>query len=287
MTNEQLVARIRARGDITENMLQLWQQNKAFVAMLARKYKGYAEIDDLMQEGYLGLNDAVEHYDIDSGYSFISYAAFWIRQKMRRYIERSGVIRLPAEMYQSVIKYKSLVSKYVQEHGCKPSDKACMDFLGVDEEDLDKVRKASNRTNTNSLEATISNDDSMTLGDTIASDQNVEEDAIRKRDLELMSVELWNAVASLPGNQALTITGRYKDGETLKELGVQMGCSFQYVRDLERKALRTLRKPHICRRFQPYFECYLSAASIHNVGVAAFKRTWTSSTERDALRAYH
>ena len=64
MTNEQLVARIQAGENTAENMLQLWQQTKAFVAKLAKKYKGYAEFDDLMQEGYLGLNEAVNHYDV-------------------------------------------------------------------------------------------------------------------------------------------------------------------------------------------------------------------------------
>ena len=51
ITNEQLVARIQAGEETVANMLQLWQQTKAFVAKLAKKYKGYAEFDDLMQEG--------------------------------------------------------------------------------------------------------------------------------------------------------------------------------------------------------------------------------------------
>lgn len=59
MTNEQLVIRIRAGEETAANMLQLWQQDKAFVSKLARRYAGYAEMDDLMQEGYLALCDAV------------------------------------------------------------------------------------------------------------------------------------------------------------------------------------------------------------------------------------
>lgn len=282
--NEQLVARIRAGEDTAENMLQLWQQNKAFVAMMTRKYKGYAEIDDLMQEGYLGLNDAVEHYDIDSSYSFISYAAFWIRQKMRRYIERSGVIRLPAEMYQLVIKYKSLVSKYVQEHGCEPSDGVCMAFLGMDEEELDKVRKAAQKEQIKSLDAVISeDDDSLTLMDLVESGQNLEEDAARKRDHELMSAELWEAISKLPENQALVISGRYQDKRTHKSLGREMGCSFQYVRSLEQHALRTLRRPHISRKFRPYFEQYITPYPIYHVGIESFQRTGFSEVERAVL----
>ena len=96
MTNEQLVARIQAGENTAENMLQLWQQTKAFVAKLAKKYKGYAEFDDLMQEGYLGLNEAVNHYDVSQHIPFINYAAYWIKQCMQRFVERDSTVRLPS-----------------------------------------------------------------------------------------------------------------------------------------------------------------------------------------------
>ena len=55
MTNEQLVIRVKAGEDTAGNMLKLWQQNKGFIAKMAKKYQGYAEMDDLMQEGYIAL----------------------------------------------------------------------------------------------------------------------------------------------------------------------------------------------------------------------------------------
>ena len=55
MTNEQLVARIQVGEDTAVNMLQLWEQNQRFIGMIAVKYSGYAEMDDLKQEGYLAL----------------------------------------------------------------------------------------------------------------------------------------------------------------------------------------------------------------------------------------
>ena len=79
MTNEQLARRIRAGENEAENMKTLWIQCKAFVAKMARKYSGYAEMDDLMQEGFLGLCDAVEHATRKRG-RVSSYAGFWIKQ---------------------------------------------------------------------------------------------------------------------------------------------------------------------------------------------------------------
>lgn len=71
MENEQLVARIQAGEDVAENMLKLYDQNKGFIAKVAKKYQGLAELDDLLQEGYIGLSEAVDHFDAGRGVSFI------------------------------------------------------------------------------------------------------------------------------------------------------------------------------------------------------------------------
>ena len=94
MTNEQLAARIKAGEDEAGNMLKLWQQTEGFIAKLAMKYQGRAEFEDLKQEGYIGLCEAVRQYAPDRGVPFLNYAAFWIRQAMRRYADNCcGAIR--------------------------------------------------------------------------------------------------------------------------------------------------------------------------------------------------
>lgn len=116
MSNEQLVIRIRAGEDTAANMLQLWKQNQRFIGMIAVKYSGYAEMDDLKQEGYLALCEAVRHYNPDQGVPFINYAAFYIRQGMQRYIENSGnCIRIPVHRQQSARKYKKIVAEYQKD----------------------------------------------------------------------------------------------------------------------------------------------------------------------------
>ena len=113
MSNEQLVIRIRAGEDTAANMLQLWKQNQRFIGMIAVKYSGYAEMDDLKQEAYVALCEAVRHYNPDQGVPFINYAAFYIRQGMQRYIENSGnCIRIPVHRQQSARKYKKIVAEY-------------------------------------------------------------------------------------------------------------------------------------------------------------------------------
>ena len=98
MLNEQLAARIQAGIDEADNMLRLWQQNEPFIRMMGRRFAGpgKAELEDLMQEGYLALCEAVRHYDMEQEVPFISYAAFWIKQGMKRYIETVSYTHLVA-----------------------------------------------------------------------------------------------------------------------------------------------------------------------------------------------
>ena len=113
MTNEQLVARIQAHENEAENMLQLYNQNRGIIYKIAMKYQGYAEIEDLMQEGYIGLCYAVQHYNAEQYNSFIHYAAFWIKQVMLRYIDNCcSVVRIPVNARNEILQYKKIHSEY-------------------------------------------------------------------------------------------------------------------------------------------------------------------------------
>ena len=107
MTNEQLAARIRAGEDVGENMAQLYDQVKDFIRSVAWKYKGLGELEDLEQEGFLALYDAIDHYEADQGVKFLSYAEYWIRQRMQRYLQVNGsCLRLPVNRQEAISRYK-------------------------------------------------------------------------------------------------------------------------------------------------------------------------------------
>ena len=284
MTNEQLVIRIRAGEETAANMLQLWQQDKAFVSKLARRYAGYAEMDDLMQEGYLALCDAVAHYDADKGVPFINYAAFWIKQRLGRYAERSGAVYLASGVFQDVARYKRLCQEYAKEYGCEPSDLEIKHLLDIDRETLDKVKNASRIGQIRSLSEPIGEEgESMTLGEMVASDQDLEADAIQKRDYELMSEALQTAVNGLPEEQAQAIRWRYFEGLTLEEVGARFGCSGAKIKNMERKAIRKLGAPHTSRKYRSYWEEYRTPYPIWHIGIESFQRTGYSEVERAVL----
>ena len=283
MTNEQLVLRIRAGESEAENMAALWIQCRAFVAKMARKYSGYAEMDDLIQEGFLGLCNAVDHYEAEEGTKFLSYAGFWIKAAMQRCVERSGSVRLPSDKYTMVWKYRRALREYMQEYGREPSAQDMAALLGIGKEDADALEKLARSTQSQSLNEYTTEDESLTLEDLLSSGEDLEGDAIRKEDHRRMSVALWESVEKLPREQALVIAARYKDGSTRQELGDKWGCSYQHVRGLEEKGMRSLRMPGTANKYRLYFDQYISAAPVHHVGVESFKRTGYSEVERAVL----
>ena len=241
-------------------------------------------MDDLMQEGYLGLNAAVEHYKPDQGTKFIIYLTFWLKMRMQRYIENNGSVRLPSGIYQAVMRYKRFVRQYEQECGCEPSELACRAFLGVSEEELMDIRESANKANVSSLDSVVSQDnDKIVLRDLIASDQNLEEDAIKKRDREMMQEELNYIIDNLPDEQRRVIQEHYFERRTMKQIGERMGCSGAKAGDIERKALRKLRLPHVNRKYKEYHEQCLTPYPIMHIGIDSFQRTGYSEVERAVL----
>ena len=211
MDNEQLVARIQGGDNEAENMLQLWKQNKGFIAMMARRYSAGAEMEDLEQEGYIGLCEAVRNYDPARGMSFISYAAFYIKRRMRICADNSRTVRLSFNAGDEVRQYQKLVREYRQECGCDPSDRELCSFLYVSREKLDQIRKAAQMGNIRSLDEPVQGlEGDINIGDTVPSGEDMEEDVIRRLDRERMSREIWLVVDQLPGDLPAAVRLRYE-----------------------------------------------------------------------------
>lgn len=287
MSNEQLVARICTGANAADNMLALWQQNQGFIHKMALKYSSYAEIEDLKQEGYIGLCEAVRRYDPAANVPFINYAAFWIKQTMQRYIDNcGGVVRLPVHAKEWIAKYKKITSEYRKYYGCEPTDKEMRAFLGVSAEKLENIKKSVRMGQIQSLDEPLNEETDCSIVDMVSDERDLEEDIIKEIDAAAMRKELWVAVDQLPGECPEVLKKRYLYRMTLKEIGESMGVSGSKVRDIEYKAMKLLRLPNRCGKFRGYYEEYLAAAPIIHVGVKSFNGTWMSATELAAIRNY-
>lgn len=203
---------------------------------------------------------------------------------MRRYIDNcGGVVRIPVHERAEIQRYKKMVREYRQYYGKEPTERALCYLLEVSKEKLHSIQESARMGRIGSLSDPIGQEDDYALIDTIASDENIEEDCIERLDAAAMKEALWEAVDLLPGNQPEIIRKRYQERKTLKETGEIIGVSTERVRQIENKAMRTLRLPHRSKKFRGYYEEYLSACSYRHVGVDTFQRTWMSEVELEVL----
>lgn len=286
MSNEELVDLIQREQDITNNMLKLWEQNQGYITKVACKYQHLAELEDLMQESYFGLANAVSHYKPEEGSGFISYATFWIKQGLQRYIENCGAtIRLPSHMAESVMRYKAIAKKYEDKYGEEPTDVQMCKFLYVSDKKLQSIKKALNTGQVSSLNIAVGESGTEQIQDFQVSTENLEEDAIKRLDQEYMKSSLWNAVELLGERKRDVLKMRYKEGKTHKEVAEKIGVNRSYIPIIEKECFRKLKlKKDRNMVFRRYYEDYIASTYFHHVPLQSFKYTWTSQTEQDALR---
>lgn len=285
MSNEQLVLRIRAGENVADNMQQLWQQNQGFIFKIAIQYQNMSELDDLIQESYFGLCKAVDHYNPDMDASFIHYASFWIRQQLIRYIKKNKTVRIPEHTHGKIREYKKAVQQWQQRYHREPTEAEISDYIGIDGKTLEEIKRSALMGKIGSLDVPVGEESDGTLYDLIPSGMDDKEDVLNKVANEELAEVLWGMVEELPGQQSEVLKMRFKDNMKLREIGAVYGFSIDWARQIENKGLRTLRNPkrsRILREFLDDERIYNSA--LHGNGVSSFSNTWTSSTERIALK---
>ena len=289
MTNEQLAARIRSGENVGNNMAALYDQVKDFIHAMAYKYHGQGELEDLEQEGFLALYDAIDHYEADQGVKFLTYASHWIRQRMQKYIQNTGSpLRLSAGRQEAIRKYRKFCTEFQAEQGCKPTEAELCRSLWLTLEQLREIQYDACMTAVKSLDAPIKGaegEEDTTLGELAASATDPCEEVLDRLEQEALCSVLWQCVDSLPGKQPDVIRSRYKDNMTMKQCGQFCGISEAEVRKQQIKALKSLRSGENAKKLRPFLpeDAWIYSGALIGNGVERFNHTWTSSTERVAL----
>ena len=289
MTNEQLAARIRSGENVGNNMAALYDQVKDFIHAMAYKYHGQGELEDLEQEGFLALYDAIDHYEADQGVKFLTYASHWIRQRMQKYIQNTGSpLRLSAGRQKAIRKYRKFCTEFQTEQGRKPTEAELCRSLWLTLEQLREIQYDACMTAVKSLDAPIKGaegEEDTTLGELAASATDPCEELLDRLEQEELCSILWQCVDGLPGKQPDVIRSRYKDNMTMKQCGQFCGISEAEVRKQQLKALRSLRSGENAKKLRPFLpgDAWIYSGALIGNGVDHFNQTWTSSTERVAL----
>ncbi len=175
MTNEQIVSEIRNGYSVTDNMQLLYESNLPLIKKFIKPYAAYEPVEDLVQESYFGLWEAVQHYETSANVRFMSYAEYWIRQSVQRYLEKCGfVVRIPSHTRQKTALYKKTVQELEQELSRIPTGKEIADRMGISVGLLPNLEIQIQ--GVASLDTPLTDDDNLTLADTVQVDFSLEND---------------------------------------------------------------------------------------------------------------
>ena len=229
------------QGDIQARD-KLIRAHLKFVVSVARKYRNQGlPLQDLINEGNIGLIKAAEKFDETRGIRFISYAVWWIRQSIVQALaEEAGIVRVPLQQVNTHNRVNRVSKQFVQTNERWPSNEELAIMLDMSS---DKVSQSANTGRSLSVDAKLAQGENTTLLDVLVNDDAPMADELLA-DKTLMN-DLEQSLATLDERQKTVVRMCYGIGEeqfSMAEIGQRLGITRERVRQIRDKALRKLRK---------------------------------------------
>jgi RNA polymerase primary sigma factor len=257
LTSEQelLIAKAAALG-CEESRKLLIEANLRLVVSIAKKYAGRGiPLHDLIQEGNIGLMRAADKFEWERGCRFSTYATWWIRQAVIRSIsEQSRTIRLPLHVAEELLVVLRVTAQLKQALGREPRMEEIARAADMPPGRLCSILRAT--PDAISLDTPVGEGNEGTISDMVKDE--TDSDEFDKVFQTLRTACVLEAVGALPEREGTALILRYgldgSDPRTLEEVGKEMSITRERVRQLERRALQSLKKPELAKRLRAYWD---------------------------------